>query len=102
MNEAGVRTISAAFRSVGIEARAMPPSDEETLLLGGRLSSGEGRLPQKGTPGGTPKILLPGKGAPEKKALFFPAPHGPPRGAEKLVGVISPPAVSVRAGEGGQ
>src|SRR4030066_1451487 len=40
MNEAGVRTISAAFRSVGIEARAMPPSGEETLLLGGGRRGG--------------------------------------------------------------
>jgi hypothetical protein len=41
MTEAGSRVIAAAFRSVGIEARTMPPSDEETLVLGGRYSSGE-------------------------------------------------------------
>jgi len=79
MNEAGVRTISAAFRSVGIEARPMPPSDEETLLLGGRFSSGEECLPQKVTLGDTLKLLVHGKIAPEKMALFMPASNGPCR-----------------------
>jgi predicted nucleotide-binding protein (sugar kinase/HSP70/actin superfamily) len=79
MNEAGVRTISAAFRSVGIEARPMPPSDEETLLLGGRFSSGEECLPQKVTLGDTLKLLVHGKIPPEKMALFMPASNGPCR-----------------------
>ena len=35
MSEAGVRVIAAAFRSVGIDAKSMPPSDEETMVLGG-------------------------------------------------------------------
>ena len=79
MTEAGVRTIAAAFRSVGIEARPMPPSDEETLLLGGRFSSGEECLPQKVTLGDTLKLLVHGKVAPEKMALFMPASNGPCR-----------------------
>jgi len=79
MAEAGVHTISAAFRSVGIDAVAMPPSDEETLLLGGRFSSGEECLPQKVTLGDTLKLLVHGKVAPEKMALFMPASNGPCR-----------------------
>ncbi|HEU5361044.1 MAG TPA: hypothetical protein VFU42_07805 [Candidatus Deferrimicrobiaceae bacterium] len=79
MTEAGVRTIAAAFRSVGIEARPMPPSDEETLLLGGRFSSGEECLPQKVTLGDTLKLLVHGGFAPEKMALFMPASNGPCR-----------------------
>ncbi len=79
MTEAGVRTISAAFRSVGIDARPMPPSDEETLLLGGRFSSGEECLPQKVTLGDTLKLLVHGGIAPEKMALFMPASNGPCR-----------------------
>jgi len=79
MNEAGVHTISAAFRSVGIDARAMPPSDEETLLLGGRFSSGEECLPQKVTLGDTLKLLVHGEIAQEKMALFMPSSNGPCR-----------------------
>lgn len=79
MTEAGVRTIAAAFRSVGIEARPMPPSDEETLLLGGRFSSGEECLPQKVTLGDTLKLLVHGEIAPGKMALFMPSSNGPCR-----------------------
>ncbi len=79
MNEAGVQAISAAFRSVGIDARPMPPSDEETLLLGGRFSSGEECLPQKVTLGDTLKLLVHGEIAPEKMALFMPSSNGPCR-----------------------
>lgn len=79
MTEAGVRTIAAAFRSVGIEARAMPPSDEETLALGGRFSSGEECLPQKITLGDSLKLLVHGTMTPDKMALFMPASNGPCR-----------------------
>ena len=79
MTEAGVRTIAAAFRSVGIDARPMPPSDEETLLLGGRFSSGEECLPQKVTLGDTLKLLVRGEIAPDRMALFMPASEGPCR-----------------------
>jgi len=79
MTEAGVRTIAAAFRSVGIEARPMPPSDEETLVLGGRFSSGEECLPQKITLGDSLKMLVHGTMAPDRMALFMPASNGPCR-----------------------
>ena len=79
MTEAGVNTISAAFRSVGIDARPMPPSDDETLLLGGRFSSGEECLPQKVTLGDTLKLLVHGEIPPAKMALFMPSSNGPCR-----------------------
>lgn len=79
MTEAGVRTIAAAFRSVGIEARPLPPSDEETLVLGGRFSSGEECLPQKITLGDSLKLLVHGTMTPERMALFMPASNGPCR-----------------------
>ena len=79
MTEAGVRTIAAAFRSVGIDARPMPSSDEETLLLGGRFSSGEECLPQKVTLGDTLKLLVRGEIAPDRMALFMPGSNGPCR-----------------------
>lgn len=79
MTEAGVRTIAAAFRSVGIEARPMPPSDEETLLLGGRFSSGEECLPQKVTLGDALKLLVHEQVEPAKMGLFMPASNGPCR-----------------------
>ena len=79
MHEAGVQTISAAFRSVGIDARPMPPSDEETLHLGGRFSSGEECLPQKVVLGDTLKLLVHGEIEPGKMALFMPSSNGPCR-----------------------
>lgn len=79
MTEAGVRTIAAAFRSVGIEARPMPPSDEETLVLGGRFSSGEECLPQKVTLGDALKLLVHGGIEPGRMGLFMPASNGPCR-----------------------
>ena len=57
MTDAGSRAIAAAFRSVGIDASALPPPDEETLALGGRYSSGEECLPLKVTLGDALKLL---------------------------------------------
>jgi predicted nucleotide-binding protein (sugar kinase/HSP70/actin superfamily) len=79
MTDAGARTIAAAFRSVGIDARPMPPSDEETLVLGGRNSSGEECLPLKVTLGDALKLLVRGEVSPEKMALFMPSSDGPCR-----------------------
>jgi predicted nucleotide-binding protein (sugar kinase/HSP70/actin superfamily) len=79
MTEAGVMAIASAFRSVGIDAEAMPPSDDETLLLGGRHSSGEECLPLKVTLGDLLKLLVHGKVPPERMALFMPTSDGPCR-----------------------
>lgn len=79
MAEAGSRAIAAAFRSVGIEARPMPPSDEETLVLGGRYSSGEECLPLKVTLGDALKLLVHSTIPPDKMAIFMPTSDGPCR-----------------------
>ncbi len=79
MTEAGAMVTAAAFRSVGIEARPMPPSDAETLAMGGRFSSGEECLPLKMTMGDALKLLVSGEIAPEKMAFFMPKSDGPCR-----------------------
>ncbi len=79
MSEAGVRVIAAAFRSVGIDAKSMPPSDEETMVLGGRHSSGEECLPLKVTLGDALKLLVHGEIAPDRMAIFMPTSDGPCR-----------------------
>ena len=79
MTEAGSLAIASAFRSVGIDARAMPPSDEETLVLGGRYSSGEECLPLKVTLGDALKMLVHSSIPPEKMAIFMPTSDGPCR-----------------------
>lgn len=79
MTEAGSRAIASAFRSVGIDAMPMPPSDEETLELGGRYSSGEECLPLKVTLGDALKMLVHSAIPPEKMAIFMPTSDGPCR-----------------------
>lgn len=79
MTEAGSKAIASAFKSVGIDARAMPPSDEETLVLGGRYSSGEECLPLKVTLGDALKMLVHSSIPPEKMAIFMPTSDGPCR-----------------------
>ncbi len=79
MTEAGVRCIASAFRSVGIEAQPMPPSDEETMVLGGRYSSGEECLPLKVTLGDILKLLVRGTVQADRMALFLPTSDGPCR-----------------------
>ncbi len=79
MTEAGVMAIASAFRSVGIDAKPMPPSDTETLQLGGRHSSGEECLPLKVTLGDVLKLLVHDKVPPERIALFMPTSDGPCR-----------------------
>jgi predicted nucleotide-binding protein (sugar kinase/HSP70/actin superfamily) len=79
MTEAGAMVTAAAFRSVGIEARPMPPSDAETLAMGGRFSSGEECLPLKVTLGDALKLLVSGEIAPGKMAFFMPISTGPCR-----------------------
>jgi len=79
MTDAGVQALSSAFRSVGIDAVAMPPSDDETLVLGGRHSSGEECLPLKVTLGDVLKLLIHDRVSPGRMALFMPTSDGPCR-----------------------
>lgn len=71
--------MAAAFRSVGIEAQATPDSDDETLEIGGLLSSGEECLPHKITLGDFIKLCRKPGADPKKLALFMPRAPGPCR-----------------------
>jgi len=79
MTASGVRAVTAAFRSLGIQAESMPPSDEETLELGGRYSSGEECLPLKVTLGDILKMLVNNRIRANQMALFMPSSDGPCR-----------------------
>jgi len=79
MTKTGVRALAAAFRSLGINAEETPPSDEETLAIGGRHSSGEECLPLKITLGDILKPLMNGTIRADRMALFMPGSGGPCR-----------------------
>jgi len=79
MTDSGVRALASAFRSAGIDAAPIPPSDDETLALGGRYSSGEECLPLKVTLGDILKLLVHGEVRPERMAVFMPSSDGPCR-----------------------
>ena len=51
------RLIAAVFRSIGVDAEVMPPSDMRTRELGARFSSGDECYPLKVTLGDSLKIL---------------------------------------------
>jgi predicted nucleotide-binding protein (sugar kinase/HSP70/actin superfamily) len=79
MTSIGARTTAAVIRSVGIDARATPPSDDRTLELGALFSSGEECYPQKVTFGDFLRIVHRDDFDPDKAAFFMPTAEGPCR-----------------------
>lgn len=79
MTAIGARTTAAVLRSVGIDAHATPPSNEETLELGGLFSSGEECYPQKVTFGDFLRIVHRDDFDPDRTAFFMPTAEGPCR-----------------------
>jgi predicted nucleotide-binding protein (sugar kinase/HSP70/actin superfamily) len=77
MGEDSVRSFSAAFRSIGIEAACVPPSDQRTLELSARCTSGEECYPARVTVGDFLKVIE--DDGPERVALFMPTASGPCR-----------------------
>jgi predicted nucleotide-binding protein (sugar kinase/HSP70/actin superfamily) len=75
----GAKTIAAAMRSVGIDARLSPFSDERTLELGGKFTSGDECYPEKVTLGDFLKLTEEPDFDPSKVALFMPSAGGPCR-----------------------
>ncbi|MFH1279959.1 MAG: hypothetical protein ABIK65_16470 [Candidatus Eisenbacteria bacterium] len=73
------RTVAAVFRSMGIDAMPTPPSDEKTLELGGRYTSGDECYPEKVTLGDALRIAEQPGFEPEKTAFFMPTATGPCR-----------------------
>jgi predicted nucleotide-binding protein (sugar kinase/HSP70/actin superfamily) len=79
MAYAGSRLTAAGFRSVGIDATVAPPSDTETLELGGLHTSGEECFPHKITVGDFLKICRAPGFDPARAAFLMPTAHGPCR-----------------------
>jgi len=73
------RAIAAVFRSAGVDALPTPPSNEKTLELGGRHTSGDECYPEKVTLGDFLRIAGEPGFAPEKTAFFMPTANGPCR-----------------------
>ncbi|MBD3184572.1 hypothetical protein GF312_19985, partial [Candidatus Poribacteria bacterium] len=75
----GAKLISAAMRSIGIDARIFPPADERTLELGAKYTSGDECYPEKVTLGDFMKVVEQPGFKPEKTAFFMPSAGGPCR-----------------------
>ena len=71
--------IVAAFQACGGEAEALPASDQETLELGRRLTSGKECYPLILTTGDLAKLLQRPDFNPERSAFFMPSANGPCR-----------------------
>ena len=79
MTVTGAEMMAAVFRSVGIDAAAVPESNEETLELGGLYVSGEECYPEKVTTGDFLRIINSPGFDPDKTAFFMPTAEGPCR-----------------------
>ena len=79
MSTGGAAAMAAAFRSLGVEASISPESDEETLALAARFTTGEECLPQRVTLGNFLKIIKQKDFDPVKNAFFLPTSAGPCR-----------------------
>ena len=77
MGESSVRAFVAAFQSAGIEASAVPPSDQRTLELSGEHISGEECYPVRVVLGDFLKVIA--THGPDRVALFLPTTCGPCR-----------------------
>jgi len=69
----------AAFQACGGEAESLPDSDDETLELGRRLTSGKECYPLILTTGDLAKLLRRPDFDPDRSAFFMPAANGPCR-----------------------
>jgi predicted CoA-substrate-specific enzyme activase len=69
----------AAFEACGAEAASLPESDEETLELGRRLTSGKECYPLILTTGDLAKMVRRSDFVPERSAFFMPSGDGPCR-----------------------
>ncbi len=78
MSTGGARAVAAVFRSFGIGACPTPPSDERTLAIGARYTSGDECYPEKITIGDALRLLEDGAD-PRNVAFFMPTTLGPCR-----------------------
>jgi len=73
----GSYLLSAALRSLGIDAWPVPDSDEHTLELAGRVTSGDECYPQKIVDGDFLRMVE--QGDPDRLACVLPTANGPCR-----------------------
>jgi predicted nucleotide-binding protein (sugar kinase/HSP70/actin superfamily) len=71
--------VAAAFRANGMEAWPLAESDQRTLELGRRYTSGKECYPCTLTTGDMVKLLADGHADPDKAAFFMPSGRGPCR-----------------------
>lgn len=79
MSYSCARLIVAGFKSAGIEAALTPPSNAETLELGGLHTSGEECFPHKVTIGDYMRVCRTPGFRPDKTAFLMPTANGPCR-----------------------
>ena len=79
MSTGGARVMAATLASLGVEADVSPPSDEETLRLASRYTTGEECLPQRVTLGNFMKIIQREDFDAARTAFFLPTSAGPCR-----------------------
>ena len=78
----GSYLLAAAIRSVGLDAQVTTHSDERTLELGGRLTSGDECYPQKITMGDTLRMI--DDVGRDRVAMLMPTANGPCRFGQYL------------------
>jgi len=79
MSYDGAKCFAAAFRSIGVDAELSPESDEKTLELGAKYTSGDECYPEKITLGNFLKVVESPDFNPQKTAFFMPTADGPCR-----------------------
>ena len=79
MSTVWASALSAAMRSFGIQAELAPQSDERTLQLAAKFTTGEECLPQRVTLGNFLKVIESQGFNPDRSAFFMPTSSGPCR-----------------------
>jgi len=79
MADGSARAFAACFRAHGIDAEVTPPSDQRTLEVGSRFTSGDECYPAKITAGDYLKVLERPGVDPAQVAFFMPTAGGPCR-----------------------
>ena len=72
-------TFAAAWRSVGVDAEVIPPSDDQTVARAAPYLSGDECLPQKITLGDLLGVAERPDFGPDRSAFFFASADGPCR-----------------------
>ncbi len=109
MTDCGSEAVTAAFRSVGLDAVVLPPPDAASLALGSRYLSGDECLPAKVTLGDYLKVVFGPGFDPRRSAFVMPTTEGPCRFGQyapairkilREVGVPEVVVVSPTSGDG--